>query len=166
MVLVLVLARHDVHSATFAVEDDLAVDQCEQRVILALADAFAGVELGTQLADDDVAGDYLLAAVAFDATSLTVGIATVAGRALTLLMCHDSPKVSYEKSLRRIALGAGKISGLIGVGQGAMPMRVQTLIVTFGSGDIYRGLKPTAWPRVPPRHGVIRASAARSSGIL
>src|SRR5262249_14670737 len=44
---------------------------------------------GAELADQDVAGLHELAAVAFDAPSLTVRIAPVAGAALTLFMCHE-----------------------------------------------------------------------------
>jgi hypothetical protein len=81
-------AGHDVYAAAFAVEDDLAVDEREQGVIFALADTFAGVELGAQLANDDVASDNFLAAETLDAAALTVGIATVAAGALTFFMCH------------------------------------------------------------------------------
>ncbi len=50
-------------------ELDGAVDQCEQGVILAHADVIAWVELGTALANDDVAGFDQLTAVALDAKS-------------------------------------------------------------------------------------------------
>ena len=81
-------AGNHVDAATLAVENDLAVDEREERVIPALADAFAGVELGAKLAHEDVARDDLLAAVSFDAAPLAVRIATVAAGALTFLMCH------------------------------------------------------------------------------
>jgi hypothetical protein len=88
--LALVGAWDYVYAAAFAVEDDLAVDEREQCVISALADALAGVELGAQLADQDIAGDDLLAAESLDATTLAVRIATVATGALTFFMCHGS----------------------------------------------------------------------------
>ena len=52
----LVGGREHVHAATFAVELHFAIDQREQRVVLAAADALAGVDLGAELADQDVAG--------------------------------------------------------------------------------------------------------------
>ncbi len=48
-------------------ELDGAVDQCEQGVILAHADVIAWVELGTALANDDVASLNQLTAVALNA---------------------------------------------------------------------------------------------------
>ncbi len=50
-------------------ELDRAVDQCEQGVILAHADVVARVELGTTLANNDVAGFDQLTAVAPNAYS-------------------------------------------------------------------------------------------------
>src|SRR4051812_25770045 len=85
----LVRARHHVHSPAFAIEQDLAVDQCEQRVVLALTHSLAGMELRSQLPDQDVARDDLLAAKPLHAPALTVRIATVAAGALTFFMCHD-----------------------------------------------------------------------------
>ena len=78
----------DVDAATFAIEFDHAVDQREQRVVGALADAAAGVELRADLAHQDVAGDDLLAGEFLDAAPLAVRIAAVAAGALSLLMCH------------------------------------------------------------------------------
>src|SRR4051812_11130456 len=98
--LVLVRAGNYVYTAAFAVEDDLAVDEGEQGVIIALADAFAGVELGAQLTDDDVAGDYFLAAETLDAAALTVGIATVAAGALTFFMCHGGSTFKLNRPSR------------------------------------------------------------------
>src|SRR5262245_61333341 len=97
----LVFARDDVDAAAFAVELDRAIDQREERVVAALADAFAGVELCTQLTDDDVAGDDLLAAVSLHTAALTVGIATVAAGALTFFMCHDGPTSELNRRSTR-----------------------------------------------------------------
>src|SRR5690606_38693897 len=55
----------------------------------AQADARTGVELGAALADDDVAGLDGLAAVHLHAEVLRVGVAAVAGRTTSLLVCHD-----------------------------------------------------------------------------
>src|SRR5277367_1646656 len=48
---------------TFDAELNLAVDQCEQRVIAAEAHAVTRMKLGTALAHDDVAGFHGLSAV-------------------------------------------------------------------------------------------------------
>ena len=65
-----------------------AVHQGEQGLVLAQADGFAGVELGAQLAHQDVAGLDHLAAVALHAEALAVAVASVAGRALRFCVCH------------------------------------------------------------------------------
>src|SRR5262245_9342093 len=84
----LVFRWDDVHAAAFAVKLHFAIDEREQRVVAALPDALAGVELRPQLADDDVPGDDLLAAVTLHAAALAVRITTVAAGALTFFMCH------------------------------------------------------------------------------
>src|SRR5450432_2101053 len=60
----------------------------EQREVLACPDVVAGVDLRADLADEDVAREHELAVVALDAAALAVRVATVAGAALTLLVCH------------------------------------------------------------------------------
>ena len=83
-------SRDHVDAAVLAgVEMDDAVGDGEQRVIAALTDVAAGVELVADLADDDVAGDDRLAAELLDAAALTVRITTVTRRTLTFFMCHD-----------------------------------------------------------------------------
>src|SRR3954471_7153995 len=116
----LVVAGNDVYATAFAVEVDLAVDQCEQRVIFALTDAFSGVELGAQLTDDDVAGDDFFAAETLHAAALTVGIATVAAGALTFFMCHGGfylrakPQTAmachYGKNMRKNGTSVARLS--------------------------------------------------------
>jgi hypothetical protein len=68
----------------------VARDEREQRVVTATADALTGVEVRAALADDDLARVDELAAEALHAESLCVGVATVAGRGRTLLVCHVS----------------------------------------------------------------------------
>src|SRR4051812_6273756 len=82
--------RHDMdrHLLARLVEAHRAVDQGEQGVVLADADILALVELGAALADDDVAGEDLLAAELLDAQAPTGGIAAVARAAACLFMCH------------------------------------------------------------------------------
>src|SRR5690554_3085131 len=69
-------------------ELDLAVDQREQRVVAAEADARTRVELGAALADDDVAGVDRLPTIDLHAEVFRVGIAAVARGTYALFMCH------------------------------------------------------------------------------
>ena len=74
----LVRARYDVHPPAFAVELDHAVNQGEQRKILAFADVAAGVERRADLPNENVAGANFLAAESLDATPLGVRVPSVA----------------------------------------------------------------------------------------
>jgi hypothetical protein len=74
-----------------ALEFNLAVDQCEDGVIATDTDVEPGVELRSALAHDDAAGGYELTAVGFYTAILRVAVATVAGGACALFMCHMSP---------------------------------------------------------------------------
>jgi hypothetical protein len=58
-------------------------------MINADADIAAGMVLRAALANDDVAGDHLLAAELLDAETAPVGIAAVAGRTACLLVSHS-----------------------------------------------------------------------------
>src|SRR5690606_113943 len=69
-------------------ETHLAVDQREQRVVLAPADVLAGMEAGAALAHDDRARADGLAAVGLDAEHLRLGIAAVPGGTAALFLCH------------------------------------------------------------------------------
>lgn len=80
----------DVHAAGILVEFHAAIDESEERVIAADADAGAGAEFRAALADEDVAGNYGLIAELFHAEALTAGIPSVFDRALSFLMSHES----------------------------------------------------------------------------
>src|SRR5690606_19863403 len=69
-------------------EFDGTVDQREQGVVAAQADARTRMELGAALADDDVAGLDGLAAVHLHAEVLRIGVAAVARGTYALLVCH------------------------------------------------------------------------------
>ena len=58
-------------------ERHLALDKCEQGVVLAHADILARMNLGAALAHDDVAGENRFAAKLLHAKTATGGIATV-----------------------------------------------------------------------------------------
>src|SRR5512134_2997174 len=66
---------------TLGGETDAAVDQSEQRVILAGADVRAGVELGAALAHDHRAGRHYLTAEGLHAEHLGLGVTAVPGGA-------------------------------------------------------------------------------------
>src|SRR3546814_8123524 len=70
-------------------ELDLAVDEREQGVVAAEADAHAPMELGAALANDDVAGFDRLATIDLHAEILRVGVAAVARGTYALFMCHS-----------------------------------------------------------------------------
>jgi hypothetical protein len=55
------------------------IAECEEGVVVADADAGAGIELGTALADQDHAGLDDFACVALDAEPLGIAIAAVLG---------------------------------------------------------------------------------------
>src|SRR5918992_613483 len=70
--------------------DDGAVDLGEQGVVAAAADAFAGVDAGAALADQDRARGHQLAAVALDPEPLGGRVAAVAAGGRALLVRHLS----------------------------------------------------------------------------
>ena len=65
-----------------------AIDQSEQGVIAADADALTRMDVGAALTDQDVAGQNELTVAALDAEALGLGITTVLGRTYAFLMCH------------------------------------------------------------------------------
>lgn len=69
-------------------ELDHTVDEGEEGMIAADADILTGVVGGATLADDDVAGDALLATEDFDAKSFAFGFATVVGTTYTFFVSH------------------------------------------------------------------------------
>src|SRR5690606_3160172 len=85
-------------------ELDDAVGQREQGVVLADADVVARVVLGAALADDDVAREDGLAAVALDTQSFGFGVAAVTGTAAGFFVCHvvlppDSGRDGFDAKL-------------------------------------------------------------------
>ena len=84
------LSCDHVDSATFAVKHHVAVYQCVQGVVVALTNACAWVEFVTYLADQNIASTHHFAAKFLDASSLCVGVATVAAGPLSFLMCHQN----------------------------------------------------------------------------
>jgi len=79
---------HDVDTPAFAVEFHLAIDYCKERIVFTLAYARAGVKLVADLTNQDVAGDDFLSAKFFDATMLSIRVATISARALSFFMSH------------------------------------------------------------------------------
>ncbi len=66
-----------------------ALAQSEQGVVFAAANVLAGMEVGATLANNDVAGDNVLATIALHAKSLRMRIATITGGAKTFFMSHE-----------------------------------------------------------------------------
>src|ERR687892_332380 len=93
--------RHVRAPAPAGTEPDLAFDQREQRVIPADADIVAGVPAGAPLADDDVAGDDVLAAELLHAEPLARRVAAVARAAAGLLVRHLVSPRSFGLRLPR-----------------------------------------------------------------
>jgi len=91
--------RIDIHPAAGAVETNLAIDECPDRVIAAQADILAGEELRAALADDDIAGDDDLAAELFHAEAFADAIAPVFDGTLTFFMSHKLME-SWEVKLK------------------------------------------------------------------
>src|SRR5439155_14858837 len=83
---------HDVHDAAAAAGGELdgAGGAGEERVVLAQADAVAGLEARAALANDDLAARDLLAGEDLHAEHLRVGVAPVARGAEALLVRHLS----------------------------------------------------------------------------
>src|SRR5882724_7676621 len=85
------LGDADRATAFFALDAELhrAINQGEQGVIAAEADAGARMKLGAALANDDVAGIHGLSAVNLHPEVFGVRIAAVTGTAASFFMCHD-----------------------------------------------------------------------------
>src|SRR5690606_29999643 len=90
---------------------DDPVDRRVQREVPPHADEAAGMDLGAELTDEDVAGHDRLAAVDLHAAALTLGVATVAGATLTFfvshLRCSWRSLASIGCPYRARAVGAG-----------------------------------------------------------
>ena len=71
-------------------EADGSLNQCEERVVLAATNLVAGLEVRATLANDDGSGLGGLTSVQLHSAKLRVGVATVLGGPLSLLMCHVS----------------------------------------------------------------------------
>src|SRR5690606_10365180 len=94
----------DVVSGALLAELHAAVDLRIQRMVTAAADVVARMEYRAALADEDVARAHLLAAEALDAEALGLRVASVAGAARGLFVCHclnSSNKSSTSPGCRR-----------------------------------------------------------------
>jgi hypothetical protein len=93
------LGRLDADEAAvtaFVFKLDVAGDESEERVVLALADVFAGLVLRAALAHENRACIDELPAEALYAQPLSVRIAAVCRGAAAFLMCHDEFPFSLE----------------------------------------------------------------------
>ena len=76
-------------ASSLVLELDLTVDQSEEGVVGAHANIVAGMNSGSSLSDDDIAGDNGLTVGLLNAKSLGLGITTVLGRTHALLMSKE-----------------------------------------------------------------------------
>jgi hypothetical protein len=60
----------------------------EDCVVLAQANIYTGMEMGSTLANNDVTRDHIFAAEALNAEALCVTITSVFGGAATFFVCH------------------------------------------------------------------------------
>src|ERR1051326_1752827 len=82
------LHRYEGAALARPAEDDLALGGGEDGVVLADAYVSARVKLGAALAQDNIAGEHILAAVALDAEAPTGAVAPVARTAACFLVGH------------------------------------------------------------------------------
>src|SRR5476649_2634729 len=80
---------HEGTALVAGLERDLAVAKSEKGMVLAHADAFAGIEFGAALANDHIAAGDLLAAEQLDAQHFGIRVATVARRTACFFVCHE-----------------------------------------------------------------------------
>src|SRR5699024_11112269 len=71
-----------------ALEMDAAVNQREQRVVAADADALTRMDVGAALANQNVAGQNVLTVAALDAETLGLRVTAVLGRTYAFFVCH------------------------------------------------------------------------------
>src|SRR5690606_37916769 len=97
-------ARDDVHpdvvSRALLAELDAAINLRVERVVAAEADVHARMEDRAALADEDVPRAHQFAAEALDAQALGLRVASVAGAARRLFMCHCPDSSADSVSLR------------------------------------------------------------------
>jgi len=74
---------------SLGLEGDSAVDFSKQRIIIASADVFAGMNPGAALADNNAAGRNNLAAIALYAKHFGFAVPSVSAAAYALFMSHD-----------------------------------------------------------------------------
>src|SRR6266705_2043392 len=89
---------------TLGAEGHFAVDQREQRVILARADVGASVEFGAALTHDDRAGRHDLAAEHLHAEHLRLGSTAVPRGTAALFLCHGSDSLTASRAQALTAL--------------------------------------------------------------
>ena len=75
--------------AAHALETNLAVDKCKQRVVGASAYVLARMNVGTALLNKDVTSQNVLTVSTLYAKSLGLGVTSVVGRALSFFMGEE-----------------------------------------------------------------------------
>src|SRR5947207_11067506 len=80
--------RIDVYASAASIEANIAVDQCENGVIPAEANIFAGQKFRAALANDDVASKHHFTAESFYAEPLANTVAAILNAALSFFVSH------------------------------------------------------------------------------
>src|SRR5699024_2339797 len=92
--------------AAHALEVNAAVDQREQRVVAADADALTGMDVGAALTDQDVAGQNVLTVAALDAETLGLRVTAVLGGAYAFFVCHCAlPSLAVDRGDFHLGVG-------------------------------------------------------------
>jgi hypothetical protein len=86
---------YDVNASSALIELDRSGDQRENRPVAADSDVLARMPLGSVLPAKDAAGFGELASEQFDSEHLRIRVATVAARALSLFMSHESSALMH-----------------------------------------------------------------------
>jgi hypothetical protein len=86
---------YDVYASSSLIESDRSGDQRENRPVAADPDVLARMPLGSILPAEDAAGFRELASEQFDSEHLRIRVATVAARALSLFMSHESAALMH-----------------------------------------------------------------------
>ena len=75
--------------ASHVLETNHTVSECEKGIVLTATYVLTGVDMGSALSDNDIAGNYVCAVCLLNAETLGFAVTTVLGRTDTLFMCKE-----------------------------------------------------------------------------
>src|SRR5579859_7655570 len=147
------VVRFDCHAAAVLADAlvlHVAGDKREQRVVAAEADARARRDPGSALADDDGAGVDRLAGVDLHPEHLRVRVATVAGRAASLLVRHYFSSFALALAAALVARGlrAAFLAGLSSsASRFSFSAALDSAALALPKGRISRAVRSARAPR-------------------